>query len=149
MPGVAQNPDISLAIQNANNLVGNTKQKVLFVAQQTAAATAGPGALTVNIGNDQLIYEGLYGIDSMMAEALRAGRKENPITQIDAIGVSDNVSGVAATGTLGIAGTATADGSLKVSIGSGKTHVFTVSVLSGQAATVGPGIVPSVERLDI
>lgn len=135
MPGSTSNPNTTIAVLNANVSVGNTLQKFLYVAQQTAAATAGPGELTTNIGNDKTIYEALYGSDGMMAEGIRAGRLENPQTQIDAIGVSDNVSGVASTGTFGFSGTALVDGFLILNVGSERNHRFTIAVTKDDTAT--------------
>lgn len=137
---IVSEPLTTVNIVNAVSQVSNTAHKVLFVGQQTSAGTAVSGALTENILDDQA-EDTLYGIDSALAAMIRAARAINPIVRFDAIGLDDDGSGVAATGTFGVTGTATEDGVLIINVGSEKNHRFSVAVTSGDSATeVGDAI---------
>lgn len=128
-------PKTVVNIQNAAIAVGNKPQKVLFVGQKTGAGSAVAGSLVENIQNDNS-ENSLFGEDSMLAGMIRAAKKENQVTIMDAIPLDDDGAGVAATGTIAIVGTASADGTLEVIVGSEKNHKYTIPVTSGDTATV-------------
>lgn len=137
-------PDVTVNIQAASTLVSNTDQKVLFVGQQTAAGSATSGALETGIPNDNS-WDGLYGADSVLAKMLRDARALNSDVRFDAIGLDDNGAGVAATGTFAVSGTATADGTLNVIVGSKTNHNFAIAVTSGDTATdIGDAIAAAI-----
>lgn len=119
-------PFVTVTIVNATEPVGNTPQKVLFVGQQDGG-TAVSGALQENILNDSS-WDTLYGSGSMLAAMIRAARKENPITQFDAIGLDDDGSGIDATATIVLSGLPTASGEIVFSIGSKINNTYTVAV---------------------
>ena len=127
-------PDVTVNILAANTLVANTDQKVLFIGQQTAAATAVSGALETNIANDNS-WDTLYGLDSMLAKMIRDARALNADVRFDAIGLDDAGAGVAATGTFTITGPATEDGSLDFIVGSKFNHAFTIPVTDTDTET--------------
>jgi phage tail sheath gpL-like len=131
---VAQ-PRTTVNIVNASEAVQNTAQQVLIVGQKVAAGSATAGALVQNILNDNS-EDTLFGQNSMIAAMIRAFKKENKITQVDAIALDDDGSGVAATGTIVIVGTATAAGTLTVTVGSEKNHTYSIAVANGDTATV-------------
>ena len=128
-------PRTTVNIVNASVAVQNTVQKVLFVGQKVSGGSATAGALVENILNDNS-EDTLFGLDSMLAAMIRAAKKENQVTQFDAIALDDDGSGVDATGTIVITGTATGAGTLVVAIGSEKNHKFNVAVASGDTPTV-------------
>jgi len=127
-------PFVSVTIINATEPVGNTPQKVLFVGQQTSAGTATTGALQINILNDSS-WDTLYGEDSVLAGMIRAGRRENAVTQFDAIGLADAGGGVAATGTIVVSGTPTAAGTITFTVGSKVNNTYTIPVATTDTPT--------------
>lgn len=133
MGGIIAQPNVTVNIQNANQAVQNTAQQVLIVGQKNGGSAV-TGALVQNILNDNS-EDTLFGQDSMIAGMIRAYKKENKVTQIDAIGLDDNGAGVAASGTIAFVGTATEDGTLEVIIGSETNHRYSIAVTSGDTAT--------------
>jgi phage tail sheath gpL-like len=133
---IISEPNITLNIISADQNVENTPQKVLFVGQKTSAGSATSGALVQNIGNDGA-EDDLFGENSILANMIRAARRINTLTQFDAIPLSDNGAGTAATGTLVISGTATEAGTFTFIVGSEENYSYEVSVADGDtAATV-------------
>jgi len=129
------NPNITLVILPATQIISNEPQKVLLVGQQTSAATATSGALIENILNDSS-EDTFFGINSMLASQVRMFKRINQLTQIDAIGLDDDGSAVDATGTITFAGTATENGTLVVNIGSRKNNSLNVDIVSGDTEAV-------------
>lgn len=132
---VVSNPEVTLNIIPGQEEISGKPQKVLFVGQKTSAGSATSGELNQNIGNDGS-EDGLYGPDAMLAGMIRAYKRLNQVTRIDGISLDDNGGGVAATGTVVVAGTASEDGTLTVTIGSDKNHKFTIAVADTDTATV-------------
>jgi len=128
-------PDVTSSLLPASVKAGLATQKILFVGQKTSAGTAVAGDLNENILNDNA-WDTLFGLDSMLAAMIRAARKVNAATIIDAIALDDDGSGVDATGTFVITGPATEAGTLIFYTGSKRNHKFTVPVASGDSATV-------------
>ncbi len=131
---VAQ-PRTQVSIVPASQGISNVGQKVLFVGQKVAAGSVTALTLVENILNDNS-EDTLFGVNSMLAGMIRAAKKDNKNTQMDAIALVDDGSGVAATGTIVIVGTATAAGALIIIIGSEKNHKYTIAVASGDTPTV-------------
>jgi phage tail sheath gpL-like len=129
---VAQ-PKVTVNIVNASQAVQNTVQKILLVGQKVTAGSAASGALQENILNDNS-EDTLFGVNSMLAGMIRAAKKENKITIMDAIGL-DDAAGTAATGTIVLVGTATEAGTLEVIIGSEKNHKYSIAVASADSIT--------------
>ena len=130
---VAQ-PKVSVNIVNASEAVQNTVQRILLVGQKVAAGSAVSGDLQENIQNDNS-EDTLFGANSMIAGMIRAAKKVNKTTIMDAIGL-DDAAGTPATGTITITGTATGAGTLEVIIGSEKNHKYSIAVASGDTPTV-------------
>lgn len=131
---IQKNPLVTVNIVSALTTVDNQAQKVIFVGQMVAAGTATAGELQENIQNDNS-WDTLFGANSQLAAMIRAARLVNDITQFDAIGLDDNGSGVDATGTITVVGTATEDGTLFVTVGSEQNHKLSVAVTSGDSET--------------
>jgi len=134
-------PDVTLNILAANTQVANTDQKVLFIGQKTSAGTAVSGALNTDIANDNS-WDTLFGKTSMLAKSVRDARRMNQDVRFDAIALDDSGTGVDATGTFAISGTATEDGSLTFIVGSKQNHSYKVAVTSSDTATeIGDALV--------
>lgn len=134
-------PSVTASIRADGVTAGLTPERLLFVGQMLSGGTATSGALQENILSDKA-EDVLFGPDSPIATAIRRGRRRNGETQFDAIGLDDNVGGVAATGTLIITGTATEAGSLVFYAGSEKLNKYTVAIaVDDTAADIGDGIV--------
>jgi len=67
---------------------------------------------------------------------LRAFKKINQVTRVDAIGLADAGGATAATGVIELSGVATADGSVTITIGSRINHRFTINVVDTDTALV-------------
>jgi phage tail sheath gpL-like len=133
-------PRINATILSSVNSILPVPQRVLFIGQKTSAGSATSGALTQNIPNDGS-EDDLFGENSMLAAMVRNFKLINQVTQIDAIALSDNGSGVAATGTIVLSGTATAAGTLVFNIGSRLNHSYSVDVATDDtAATVATAL---------
>ena len=143
-------PKVTVNIVNASQAVTNTGQKILFVGQKTAAGTATAGALVESIANGGA-EDALFGRDSMLATLIRANKVRNQSIQIDAIALDDDGSGVDATGTITVVGTATEAGTLTVITGSERNHKFSIAVANTDDETaVADAIVAAVNAdLDV
>lgn len=144
MGGIISQPNVNVAIVPATVAVENTAQKILYVGQKSAAGSAISGALEENILNDNS-EDSLFGPTSMMAGMIRAGKKVNKVTIMDAISLDDNVGGVAATGTITVTGTASGAGTFVVVVGSEKNHSLSIAVADTDTPTIiGDAIVAAV-----
>lgn len=110
MPQIVSQPDVTVNILAAAVAVGNTPHRVLAIGSRISG-TGVSGELQENIGNDNS-WDTLFGARSMAAGIVRRFREINTVTQIDAIGLDDNESGVAAEGNFTFSGAATEDGFL-------------------------------------
>jgi len=127
-------PDVTASLIPAGVTAGLTPERLLLVGQMTTG-TAVTGALVENILDDNS-WDTLFGEDSALAAAIRQARRYNGVTQFDAIGLADNGSGVAATGTFVVAGTATEAGTLTFYVGSQKFRKYIVPVADTDTATI-------------
>lgn len=150
MPTIIRQPKTTVNIVNASATVGNTEQRILIVGQKTSAGSAVAGALVEGIANGGA-EDALFGRDGMLATLIRANKVRNQQVQVDAIALDDSGSGVDATGTIAVTGTATEAGTLTVITGSERNHKFSIAVASGDAATaVGSAIETAVNAdLDV
>ncbi len=132
---VVSNPETTFNIIPGQEEISNQPQKVLFVGQKTSAGSAISGDLIQSIANDGS-EDALFGPDSILAGMVRAYKRLNQVTRLDAIALDDNGGAVDATGTVVVTGPSTESGTLDVTIGSDKNHKFNVAVASGDSATV-------------
>ena len=124
-------PDVSVNIIPASLEVENTAQRVLIVGQKIAAGTAPSGALVTQIQNDNSDDE-LLGATSQLAGMVRAFKKLNQLTRVDAIPLDAALTGVAATASITVAtGAATQDGVLTVIVGSAEDYSVDVAIATG------------------
>lgn len=141
------NPKISLSITGAPTPVLNQPQKVLLIGQMTSAGSATAGALVQDIGNESE-ENALFGENSMLAEMVRAFKRINQVSRLDAIPLDDNGSGVAATATITFTATPTATGSLNFYIGSKINHIYTIPVALTDTATTLAGALEAAINAD-
>ena len=140
-------PEITAIIANANVAVENAAQKVLFVGQQVAAASAASGALTINIGNENE-EDALYGANSQLAGDIRAFRKINKLTRVDAIGLDDAV-GTPRVVDFTLLGTSSAAGTITVTVGSQKNHEFIVAIPTSTTPTAAGALITAAVNADL
>jgi len=128
-------PEVDITIIPDYQKEENAEQMVLFVGQKTAAGTATSGQLYQSLGNANE-QDTLFGKTSALAAMVRAAKNINKITRFDAIPLSDSGTGVAATGEIKFTGTASAAGTITVTIGSAINHQYTLTVANLETATV-------------
>jgi len=126
-------------------LVFDESQKVLIIGQMTAAGTATPGDLYTSIGNDNE-QDTLFGVQSQLAIAIRQFKKYNKKNRLDAIPLEDNISGVAATGSIAFAGTkATANSTNYIGIGDYFDNRYKLNIVADDVPTaIGDKLVAAI-----
>lgn len=128
------NPEVNIQIIPASEGARDQDQKILFLGQQTSAATKPTGKLVKDIGNEN--EENTYfGENSILASMIRSAKYYNKLTRMDAIPVDDDGAAVAATGTIVFGGTTTVAGTLNITIGSEINHTYAISVVSTDTPT--------------
>jgi len=132
-------PRVSLSIVPGNQTATVAGQRVLLVGQLLttgpAAGSATPGLLSPDVPNDGS-EDTLFGQTSHLAGLVRAYKKENKVSVIDALPLSDAGAAVKGTGVITLStGPATADAVIYVSIGSAKDFREKISIVSGDTVT--------------
>jgi phage tail sheath gpL-like len=135
-------PNITSSIKSAKTPITPAGREILIVAPMVSG-TATSGALVENILSE-LEFNTYFGRTSKIAKIGRQMIKASNISsvkpKISAIGLSDNGSGVAATGSFAISGTATASGTLTFYVDSIRGK-YQVAVASGDTAnTIGTAL---------
>lgn len=136
VPGALVEFDSSRAV---NGLPAGVN-RVLLIGQQLPAATSPARALTPIA--DPALADGLFGRGSMLARMVKAMRAADRTVELVAIPLNDNVAATYATGTITIAGTASAAGTIALMI-AGQSVPVGVAV-SATAATVAAAIAAAV-----
>jgi phage tail sheath gpL-like len=130
-------------VVKANILSAQTPQtpdehKILVIGQMVSG-TASSGDLVEGLISESE-FNDAFGRTSQVAKAGRALLKNLDISRIRpkvaAIGLTDNGSGVDATGTVAFSGTATAAGTITVYVDSIDNGKYEIAVASGDTATV-------------
>lgn len=135
MTQVISKPVVNVSKIPSTQTQSNEPQRVLLVGQKVAAGTATAGALITEIANDNS-EDTLFGASSQLAGMVRAFKKINQVTRLDAIPLDDNGAGVAATGTIAFTGgPATTAGTITVNIGSRSNHSYDLAVAVGDTIT--------------
>ena len=124
-PGVYVEFDASKATKGAQI----QPHEVLLVGQQTSSGSATSGAVTQPRSADEAAL--LFGSTSQLYQMFKAYRSRDSLTPVSCIGLSDNGSGVAATGSITWTGTATETAVQAFYIGGRR---MAVSVPSGTTA---------------
>ena len=140
MTTVISEPEVTVSLIPSQSLVGLQEQRILAIGQKVPAGTATAGELVTSIQNDNS-WDTSFGANSMLAGICRNIRKINTTTTLDAIPLDDNGSGVPATGSFAITGTATETGTLTFTVGSEEDFEFEVTITSGDVAnTIGGNV---------
>lgn len=134
------NPVINMTLKPAFQQQLNEAQKVLFVGQMTSgSATA--GTVEANIGNENE-QDALFGADSMLATMVRAFKRINKISRVDALVLADGGSSTDAIGTVAFSGTAGENGTIEVIIGSKFHNIYELTIAKDDTAdNIGDALV--------
>lgn len=122
-------PRTTFNITSVPSVVENAPQRVLFVGQKTAAGSADEGLIR-NIGVAKE-WDMLFGSRSMLATGIRAFRKINDLSEVDAIVLEDAGTTTAASASIVFTGTATESSVFEFSIQSRVLGNFRINVLVG------------------
>ena len=135
------NPRVTFNIVSSARRVGPETQRALLVGQITSGATATAGTLVSGIPRTNAELNTLFGEASHLALIARAYREINSYTQVDALPLADNSGGTAATAVVTCSGTATAAGTLFLTVVSQYEFEWQIDVAIGDTgATIGTKI---------
>jgi phage tail sheath gpL-like len=126
-------PYVDLQLTSAAAEPQLADQKILFIGQKLAAGTAVAKALTtdIQIGEEDT----LFGTNSILSMMVKRAREFNVQNRFDAIALSDNGAGTAATGTIALTGTATETADFVFQIGNeGFQYSVTIPTTTTAAA---------------
>lgn len=134
-------PSVTFNIIPASQLAGVSAQKTLIVGQQLSG-TATAGVLYQDIQNDGS-EDTYFGQRSHLAGMIRVFKRENKISQIDALPLDDAGGATAGTAVVDFTGSvATEAGEVNVIIGSETDHNYEVGIASADTATdIGDALV--------
>lgn len=127
------NPKVTFNIVTADQKVGLETNRALLFLQKTSAGSAVAG-LNTNLPSTPAELDALLGAKSMGAFIAKQFRRINPWTIVDAIVFADASGATAAASSIAFAGTATAPGSIFVSVASMSQHTFKVDISTGDTA---------------
>jgi len=117
----------------------------LILAQGTSAGSFTSGALVTNISNELGTGKALCGAGSIGHLMIDIFKQVNTQTRLDAIIVSDNGSGVAATGSIAFAASSPVVGTLYVTVGSYTKNRYAIATTaSSTATTIGNDLVTAI-----
>jgi hypothetical protein len=117
----------------------------LILAQGTSAGSFTSGALVTNISNELGTGKTLCGAGSIGHLMIDTFKQLNTQTRLDAIIVSDNGAGVAATGTIVFAASTPVAGTLYVTVGSYTKNRYAIATTTASTATtIGDDLVTAI-----
>lgn len=129
-------PEITLNINSAQN-AQNPGARHILVCGSMISGSASSGELIEDLLSESN-FNDAFGRTSQLAKAGRAIISKLSISKkrpkVSAIGLTDNASGVAATGNIIFSGTATAVGTLTIKIDSSKKGIYSLSVAASDTA---------------
>lgn len=126
MSGILE-PEVTFSIIPAAQLAGVQEQKALVVGQLLSGGTAsGGGELLQDLSNNTAANNALFGRKSHLAGMVRAFKRENEISRLDAIVLDDAGGATAGTAVFTITGGATEDGTIDFVLGSEKDHKYSI-----------------------
>ena len=127
MSSSSLSPKVSLNIVGAKTQKNIGSQRLLFIGQMLTIGTAMADKVVSNVPDSDV--DTLFGVNSILAMAIKKARAINKYTQIDAIGLADATSGKKASASILFTGTATVAQQLSLFIGSKSSEIkFDVSV---------------------
>ena len=126
---------------NANNGAAAATYRYLVLGQMLATGTA-TALVPIRIIGGKAQADVLFGQGSMLSNMIASAVAANDQVELWALPVADNAAGTVSTGTIALAGTASANGTLTAYIGySGLIAPAQVAVAAGQtAATVAASL---------
>jgi phage tail sheath gpL-like len=131
-------PEVTIALANADQSIANADQKVLIVGQQGATATATSGALVLGSSNGNFLggeEDALFDKNSQVAQSIKAFRKLNKQVVVDVIPLDDNGT-TDRTITFTVAGSpSVTGGTLTVVAGSEIDHKYEIAIGATDTAT--------------
>lgn len=131
-------PNVSSSINSALTPKNAGERSILLIGGM-ATGSALTGELKDNIIS-KAEFNNFFGAKSQIAKGGRALIDALSISKIkpkiSAIGLTDNASGVAATGTIAFSGTATETGTLTAYIDSKRNGKYTLAITTGDTATI-------------
>lgn len=141
------NPNVTVNLLTANTAQTPAGRSILLVGCMTSG-TATSGELVEDL-TTVAEFNAAFGRTSQLAKAGRALINQLSVSRIRpsiaAIGLTDNASGVAATGNVIFGGTATAAGTLTVNIDSSINGSYSLTVASGDtASTIGAALATAI-----
>lgn len=136
LPGVYSEVDNSQAVRGSQAI----QLRRLLLGQMLAAGTAEPLTLTRVTSPEQ--GDTLYGRGSMLAGMIRAALTQDSYTELMVMAVEDDAAGVAATGTITLAGAATSAGALNLLIAGRRVRVGVASAAT--AAVVASAVAAAI-----
>lgn len=132
IPGSIRTPGVYIEIDNQRAVGGlqGFKRRALMIGQRTTAGSyTGNVPVPVNNASEAIAY---FGRGSNLHHQVEKFRLNNQYTELFVLPFTDNGAGVNATGTIIVAGTATAAGTINLYIGARRVQV---AVASGDAST--------------
>lgn len=129
MSNAVSNPRVTLNLVTRDQLLGLEDQRVLIVGQMlTGTATA--GELVRDLPRTNAEINALFGAGSHVAMMARTFRRRNKVTNVDVLPLADAGAAAKGTATLTLAGTATGEGTLYVSVVSRKRHRYQIDAVT-------------------
>jgi len=137
-------PITTITLNNANLKRQPGARIPLILAQGLATGNFTSGKLVTDIANGIDVATTLCGAGSI-GQLMIDGFKKKNTGRLDAIIVSDNGSGVAATGSIVFSGTPTTSGTFNITIGSYLLNRYEIAVTtSSTSTTLGDALVASI-----
>lgn len=130
-------PGQHVEFENAANTIPAQGHRILVIGMKLAAGTKAENELAL-ITNENL-GELYFGAGSMLDQMVRAAKRVDPDTELQAIGLDEEGGGAAAAGSVEFGGTATAAGNVKLYIG-GKLVDVPVAVGDGPTEIVANAV---------
>ena len=139
-------PGQYIEIDNSRALAGmvDINQRLLIIGQNLATGTQAAEVLTRVVSDREADEK--FGRGSMLAEMIKSTRKVNQYTELWAVALDDDVSAVAATGTIALSGTITGAGTLSVLIGG--VRVRTAVAADDTADEVATNLAAAINAVD-
>lgn len=136
-------PGFYFALDGSKANTASTTRRVLIIGQQLSRSTAQSGVAALSGGQSDAISK--YGAGSQLARMVTAYRQIDTSGEVWCLPLADPASGKPASGTITLAGTATASGTLPLYV---EDALVQVSVTSGDtAATVAANAVVTLSAI--
>ncbi|MEZ7137230.1 phage tail sheath subtilisin-like domain-containing protein [Komagataeibacter sp. SM21] len=136
-PDTNRVPGFYFALDNSKANTATQVRRVLIVGQMLATGSATAGTPSLSAGPSDAIAK--YGAGSQCARMVQAYRQVDTVNELWVLPLADEADGVAATGKILLAGTASASGTLWLYIGDSLVSVAVTA--ADTAATIAENVV--------